>query len=331
MKDPLPTLELLAFTKVVDTGSVSSAAQALQVPRATIGRRLAVLERRLGRRLLRRTTRSHVLTEAGLALYPHARMVLDAAKRAEESMGPGDAGPLRGEVRVAVPAFVPPSFNAMVCDFLTRFPDVLLHVHLTNSVVDLRRDGYDLALRASRTLEPGLIARTLARDALVAVASPTYLATHGTPRSAKDLAKHRCLLDFAGNDLPQGYWPAGGSSRLHVDGVFFANSRTLLRDAATRGLGIAVLPMMEVRRLLDGGELVQVLPGSIAGELVVVIAHPEREFIPPQVRAFADALTRWAVAELAEVSPATPPRNGRPQASRPRKGKQGAPRRALDR
>lgn len=133
------------------------------------------------------------------------------------------------------------------------------------------------------------------------------------------------------DDLPQGYWPAGGSSRLHVDGVFFANSRTLLRDAATRGLGIAVLPMMEVRRLLDGGELVQVLPGSIAGELVVVIAHPEREFIPPQVRAFADALTRWAVAELAEVSPATPPRNGRPQASRPRKGKQGAPRRALDR
>jgi len=321
MREPLPTVELLAFTTVVDTGSVSSAAQALRVPRATIGRRLALLERRVGRRLLRRTTRSQVLTDAGLALYPHARMVLDAVKRAEESLAQED-GPLRGEIRVSVPAFVPSSFNAMVCEFLKSFPEVRLHVHLTNRVVDLRRDGYDLALRASRELEPGLIARTLARDALVAVASPTYLAEHGTPRSTRDLAKHRCLLDFAGNDLPQGYWPAGGSSRVHVDGVLFANSRTLLRDAATRDLGISVLPMMEVRRLLEGGELVQVLPGLIGGELLVVIAHPDREFVPPQVRAFADALTRWTVAELAAISPGALQPTGRSSVPRRRKGKQ---------
>ena len=321
MSEPLPTVELLAFTKVVDTGSVSSAAQALRVPRATIGRRLALLERRVGRRLLRRTTRSQVLTDAGSALYPHARMVLDAVKRAEESLGSQDDGPLRGEVRVSVPAFVPPSFNAIVCEFSKRFPEVRLHVHLTTRVVDLRRDGYDLALRASRELEPGLIARTLARDALVAVASPTYLAEHGTPRTTRDLAKHRCLLDFTGDDLPQGYWPGGGSRRVHVDGVLFANSRTLLRDAATRDLGIAVLPMMEVRRLIEGGELVHVLPGLIGGELLVVIAHPEREFVPPQVRAFADALTRWTVAELAAISPGASQPTGRSPVPRRRKGK----------
>lgn len=313
MKEPLPTVELLAFTTVVDAGSVSSAAQALRVPRATIGRRLALLERRVGRRLLRRTTRSQVLTEAGAVLYPHARMVLDAVKRAEESLRSEDDGPLRGEVRVSVPSFVPPSFSAMVREFMQRCPDVRLHVHLTNGVVDLRRDGYDLALRASRELEPGLIARTLARDELVAVASPAYLAKHGTPRTTRDLARHRCLLDFTGGDLPQAYWPASGSSQVHVDGVLFANSRTLLRDAAADGLGIAVLPMLDVRALLAGGALVQVLRGSISGELLIVIAHPDREFVPPQVRAFADALTAWAEAELAALSPG---------AARRRKGKQ---------
>lgn len=324
MKAPLPTVELLAFTQVVETGSVSSAALALRVPRATIGRRLAVLERRLGRRLLRRTTRSQVLTDAGSLLYPHARMVLDAVKRAEESLGAHDGGAVRGEVRVSVPAFLPPSFNAMACEFMKRFPEVRLHVHLTNRVVDLRRDGYDLALRVSRALEPGLIARTLARDRLVAVASPGYLAQHGTPRTTRDLAKHRCLMDFTDDELPQGYWPAGGSGQVHVDGVLFASSRSLLRAAAMAGLGIAVLPMMEVRPFLERGQLVHVLPGSIGGELVVVIAHPEREFVPPQVRAFADALTRWTVTELAALAPGASASTSRSAASRRQKGEQRA-------
>src|SRR5260370_41238374 len=126
MVDPIGAAALLAFTKVVDTGSVSRAAIELGVPRATLGRRLALLERRVGVRLLRRTTRSLVLTDAGATFYPHARMVLDAAARAEESLRSPDGGSVRGDLRVSVPVMAPPSFNAMVCEVLEGVPDVRL-------------------------------------------------------------------------------------------------------------------------------------------------------------------------------------------------------------
>jgi len=314
MADPLETAELLAFTKVVDAGSVSRAAIELGVPRATLGRRLALLEERVGVRLLRITTRSLVLTDAGSTFYPHARMVLDAAARAEESLRAPGGGSVRGDLRVSVPAMVPPSFNAMVCEFLRSYPDVRLHLHLTNRVVDLRREGYDLALRASQDLEPGVVARTLMRDSLVAVASPQYLSSHGIPRTKRDLVRHRCLIDFSG-DMPQHHWPVMRSGHVHVDGVLLANSRLVLRDAVLGGLGIAVLPMLEVRSLLARGDLVHVLPGVIGGELHVVVAFPERELVPPQVRAFADAMTKWAVAEIKELEEAArvgvPPKRGR--------------------
>src|ERR1043165_4186289 len=143
MTEPLETAELLAFSRAVEARSLSRAASELGVPRATLSRRLARLERRLGTRLLRRSTRSLLLTDAGEALYRHARIVLDAVEHAEASVRRTDQA-ARGDLRVSVPPMHNPSFYAMLCDFAARYPEVRLHVQASSHVVDLRRDGYDV-------------------------------------------------------------------------------------------------------------------------------------------------------------------------------------------
>ena len=187
MKDPVETAELLAFARVVEAKSLSRAAAELGVPRATIGRRLARLERRLGARLLRRTTRTLSLTDAGDVFYRHARIVLDAVNQAQASIRLKD-DVMRGDLRVSVPPIVDESFQAMITSFANEHPEVRMQIDFSTRLVDLLREGYDVALRASRELQPGLVARTVSRSMSIAVASPEYLARHGTPRTVRDLA-----------------------------------------------------------------------------------------------------------------------------------------------
>ncbi|HVZ34573.1 MAG TPA: LysR family transcriptional regulator, partial [Polyangiaceae bacterium] len=186
MTDPLETAELLAFAQTVDAKSLSRAASELGVPRATISRRLQRLEERLGTRLIRRSTRSLLLTDSGEALYRHARIVLAAVERAEASVRQTDQA-VRGELRVSVPPMLGESFHELMIGFSERYPEVKLEVHASSAIVDLRRDGYDVAIRAASEIEPGLIARTLARAPVVACAAPAYLERHGTPRSRREL------------------------------------------------------------------------------------------------------------------------------------------------
>ncbi|MET0595277.1 MAG: LysR family transcriptional regulator [Polyangiaceae bacterium] len=296
MADPLETAELLAFTKTVESQSVSRAAEELRVPRATVSRRLARLEERLGARLLRRTTRSLRLTDAGEALYRHARIALDAVTQAEASVR-ADHDAVRGDLRVSVPPLSSPSFNEMVCDFVRKYPEVRLQVHATSKYIDLQRDGYDLALRASTAMQPGLVARPIMRDPVLAVASPAYLARRGLPKTRKDVAQHDCLLAFERGELPQTHWPLGGGRKMHVTGHLCTNDINMLRDAAVAGLGIALLPYFLVEDMINQGKLVHVLGEVIRLETMVAIVYPERELVPPQVRLFIEAIAAWATKE----------------------------------
>jgi DNA-binding transcriptional LysR family regulator len=293
MLDLVETSELLAFTRAVEAKSLSRAAAELGAPRATIGRRLARLEERLGVRLLRRTTRALALTDAGEAFYRHARIVLDAVEQAEASVRNSDTV-VRGTLRVATPPMLDPSFNALVCDFARAYPEVQMHVDASSRYVDLQREGYDVALRAGSELEPGLVARTVARTSAVAVAAPAYLATHGTPKTVRDLRAHKCLVGFTKGALPQTHWPKAGGGKISVEGSFVSNDITLLMDAAVRGLGIAVLPMLVVGVQLQRGALVRVLPELIHADSRVSVVYQEKELMPPQVRAFIDVLVTWA-------------------------------------
>ena len=303
MTDPLETAEIAAFARAVEARSLSRAAAELGVPRATLSRRLARLERRLGVRLLRRTTRSLALTDAGESFYHHSRSVLEAVRTAEESVRRVDDA-VRGALRVSVPPLLPPSFRELVCDFMVRYPEVKLSVHASSRHVDLRRDGYDVALRAtSGALEPGLIARRLAREPVLCVAAPTYLGAHGAPRTRRELARHRCLMGFSRGELPESDWRFASGGALHVDGVFHSNEIELLRTAAVRGLGIAYLPLTAVFADLERGALLPVLPKILRGDAVIALVHLEREFVPPVLRAFIDAVVEWAPRELGRAMP----------------------------
>lgn len=280
--------ELLAFTRAVDARSLTRAAAELGVPRATVGKRLARLEQRLGVRLLRRTTRSLTLTEAGETFYRHARIVLDTVRQAEASIArPG--GVVAGELRVSVPPMTGAPFLDLIADFVEAHPEVRLLVSFSSRFVDLQREAFDVALRATDRLEPGLIARTVARTSLVAIASPAYLAEHGTPRKLADLPRHRCLMGFARGELPQTHW-----KKTALGGAFFSNSGELLCRLAARGQGIALVPAVVAGPYLKRGDVVPVMPKLLRVEGRMALVYPDRELVPPQVRAFLS----WMAARL---------------------------------
>ncbi len=292
MKEPLETAEILAFVQTVEARSLTRAARTLGVPRATLGRRLARLEERLGARLLRRTTRRMALTDEGEAFLHEARVVLDATRRAEAVVGRG-ARELRGVVRVTAPPTVREDFLDLFCAFAAANPAVTLQVYLTTEHVDLVRDGYDVALRAGARLPPGLMARVLVRTERWAVAAPAYIAKHGLPRNARELARHRCLAGFVGGVAPESHWRLSGRS-VRMQPTFTSNSMELLRQAALRGLGIAMLPNALVKDLVAEGALVRVLEGALGDDARMAIVYPEKEMLAPQVRAFIDFVAEGA-------------------------------------
>jgi DNA-binding transcriptional LysR family regulator len=301
MQEPLETAELLAFAKIVESKSLSRAAIALRVPRATISRRLARLEERLGVRLLRRTTRSMVITDAGEALYGHAKVVLDALAKAEESLRHRD-GKIRGDLRISMLPIRSEAFSAMLLDFMRNHPEVRLYIHASTRHVDLRRDPYDVAIRGtSGPIEPGLIARVLYKSELLAVASPEYLAARGRPKGPRDLAGHRCLLGFARGESPMTHWPAKGLKPIPIEGALYCNDLLLLVDACLDGQGIAMVPAEVVTAHLASRELVRVLPKVLTAPLQISLIYPERELTPPQVRAFIDTFAAWAAANLGKA------------------------------
>ncbi len=223
ISEPVETAELLAFARTIEAKSIAQAALELGIPRATLSRRLARLEERLGTRLIRRNSRSLSPTDAGKNFYRHARVALDAVAQAEASVRMASEA-MRGDLRVTVPAMgvtrgAEESFHQLVTSFLAKHPDVRLQVEFSTRVADLQREGYDVALRAAYELQPGLVARTIARDKVIAVASPEYLAQNGTPSAVKDLRSHRCLTCFARGEHPQATWPTGDGGHAYRERV----------------------------------------------------------------------------------------------------------------
>lgn len=293
------TSELIAFTKTVDAKSLSRAAAELGIPRATVSRRIAQLEKKLNARLLLRTTRSLVLTEPGSIFYKEAIIALEAIRQAEQSVS-RIGGHLRGDLRVSIPPGMKKSFRAMLCEFIAQHPMLRVHIHTSSHHVDLRSGGYDVALRASTHMQPGLIARTLFRDPVIAVASPGYLSGVGFPVTQHDLKEHQCLVGLSRGELPDMYWPLLSGDRVKVEGTFFTDDISLLCEAALNSRGIALLPEELIHEHLQQGALLPVLKDIIGTEMQIALVYPDRHFLLPQVRAFIDAVVIWVDSELGD-------------------------------
>jgi DNA-binding transcriptional LysR family regulator len=274
------------FTAIVDAGSISGASRVLEIPRATLSRRMSALEAELGVRLIHRETRRLVLTPAGEELYSRAQRVVADTEAAWASVRACDDVP-RGPLRVSVADSRIAQADLFV-EFARDHPEVRLEVSVTPRHVDLVAEGIDVAVRIGTVNGESLVARRLWSTRSFPVASPEYLERRGTPRRPNELAKHDCIVGFAGEQTPQRTWPRLDGGSVPV-GVRFASSGIDLRIAAAeRGLGIALLPQLPIAEQLRDGRLVPVLDGVVGLEIPMSLVFAEREFMPPRMRLFID-------------------------------------------
>jgi DNA-binding transcriptional LysR family regulator len=305
------------FARVVEAEGFSAAARQLGLSKSAVSKQVARLEDRLGARLLNRTTRRLSLTEVGAAFYERCARILAEAEAAERAVTRLQAEP-RGTLRVNAPMsfgvrHVAPAIPA----FVARYPDVSVDISLTDRLVDLVDEGYDLAIRIANLPDSSLVARRLAPARFVVCASPDYLARHGAPAQPRDLARHNCLTySYAAVGDEWRLRGPDGEVRVRVTGTVRANNGDVLRAAALGGLGIVVMPTFLVGDALRSGALASVLPDYRVRETAIHAVYPHGRHLSAKVRAFVDFLVErfgpqpyWDAAQYqeSEVCDAPPP------------------------
>lgn len=278
--------DALIFTRVVECHSFTLAAQGLAMQKSTVSRRIALLEERLGVRLLNRTTRKLRLTEVGQAYYERCRQIMLDFAEAEQAVMQLQSEP-SGLLRISAPIEFGQLFLGRVLgDFMRQYPQITAEVELTSRHVDPVEEGVDIAILVGQPQDSTLIARKVYETSRRLYASPDYLARHGIPTCVAELVGHRAIL------LPRDstrYWPLAGES-ITCHSVLSCNNITFAREAAMAGAGIAGLPIMICETAVMAGQLVELLPEARlpAGELYAV--YPSRRFQAMKVKTFLDFL-----------------------------------------
>ncbi|WP_339461099.1 LysR family transcriptional regulator [Pseudomonas sp. EA_105y_Pfl2_R69] len=278
------------FVEVVERGSQTAAAEALEMSRAMVSRYLAELEGWVGARLLHRTTRKLSLTGAGEQLLGQCREMLAVAEAMQGvSQGRNDAP--RGNLRIACSqSFAQAWLVHALNDFTDLHPQVSVDLLVGSQAVNLVEARIDLALRITNQLDPNLIARQLAVCRSLVCASPAYLAKHGTPLRPEDLAQHNCLsYAYFGRSIWE-FTRAGEPHAVAVSGNLSANESMVLLEAALAGGGISLQPRYSVSAHLRSGALVQLLPDYEPQQLGIHALYGTRRQMPPALRALLDFL-----------------------------------------
>ena len=281
-------LAMEAFVRVVDAGSFSAAAQQWGRSKAVVSKYVNALEDHLGVALLRRTTRSLSLTDAGRAYRERCADVLGEIEALEASLREGIAAP-RGPLRVtAPPGFASHYLGLMTKAFLARYPEVTIDLDLTHRMVDLVEEHIDVAIRVTDPQDSSLVARRLAPAPIIAVAAPSYLQRKGTPKRPSDLRHHDCLVDT--NFRDQQRWrfrTKHKSETITVRGPLRINHPDAIAGMAAAGLA---------KPALQAGHLREVLKGSVALHWSILAVYPRRRYLPLRVRAYVDHLAQGLAA-----------------------------------
>jgi DNA-binding transcriptional LysR family regulator len=287
--DRLDTLQL--FTRIVEQNSFSRAADLLGIPRATATHAIKALETRLGTRLLERTTRHVRPTLDGQAYYERCVQVLTDLDDAEAVFRQGASSP-RGVLRVdmsgthATRVVLP-----RIHEFHALYPDVELVLSSGDRLVDLVREGVDCVIRAGAPRDQSLVARRLALMPQAIVASPDYLAAHGTPRHPDELAAHQVVGFFASSgalDYPLELDVDGAARRFDLPGWLSVNDAENYVLGALRGCGLIQVPRFHVEQELADGRLVEVLGAWRSPDFPLSALYPYRRQLSPRLRVFVD-------------------------------------------
>ena len=286
----LELMDLRAFARIADLGSISSAARALRMPKSSVSRSLVRLEGAVGAVLIERSTRHLRMTDAGLLLQRHARRILDDVGEAEDAIG-GLIGQPRGDLRVSVPfTFATGPLANVLPAFLERYPEVRVFLTIDNRVVDLLAEDYDVAIRIGPLPDSDLIARRLTALDLWPCASPAYLSGHDAIVRPADLAAHRIIGHQAGKEVWAFRLRGGASIEVEVEALAVAPEPDLVRTMLLAGAGIGILPYFHAAAALASGALVRVLPDYEHRSVDVHALYPSHRSLSAKVRVFIDAL-----------------------------------------
>ncbi len=287
--------DLNLFVRIAQLRSISAAARDLGFTPAVASARLAALEKKLGARLLHRTTRQATLTEDGLAFLPHAENVVLAAEVARAALGREQAAP-RGTLRVAAPAsFARMHIVPSLPEFCRHYPELALDLRISDSIVDLVEGAFDVAVRYAELSDSTFVARRLAPDKRVLVASPAYIERRGRPKSPDDLSDHDCLV-VGTLDLWTFQGTEGELIEKRISPGLRINDGVAVRDAACAGLGIALMATWCAAEELRSGALVPALPEYPLDSTQTLWAlYPSSRELAPKVRVFID----WLVERFA--------------------------------
>lgn len=278
--------DLRTFVELADAGGVTAASRRLGISKSMVSRRLARLEAELSVQLLARTTRGAALTEAGATFRDYAARVVADIDIAKETILP--AGELRGRLRVAAPlSFGPTHFAPILGEMARRHPELHIHASYTDRFVDLIAEGYDCAIRVGKLPDSNLIARKIGPIHAKYVATPDYIAKHGSPQTPEELVTHQALMQ--GTET----WPALDGDKviaIKPTGRFKADNGVALVAAALSGIGIAVLPVELIRAHLESGALVPVMERYPVPEHAIYVVRPPGQHPLRKIRVLTEML-----------------------------------------
>jgi DNA-binding transcriptional LysR family regulator len=279
--------DIQAFVTVADAGGLSAAAQRLGTSKSIVSRRLARLEKALGTTLLTRSTRGAALTEAGATFREHAVRIAAESDAARDALS--SDGTVRGRLRVALPlSFGATHFAPVLAQLAAKYPELEIQASFSDRNVDLVSEGFDAAIRLGVLTDSSLVARRIAPFGGKLVASPDYLAKHGTPRTVDELLEHATINRI--NDT----WPLihdGKSITVHPRNTrFTADNGAALVPAALAGLGIALLPNFLIHDHVASGALVAIMADHPMPEAGIYVVRPPGGSAPCKVRVLIDIM-----------------------------------------
>lgn len=283
-----------AFCAVAQLQRFRAAAAKLGLSPAMTSKHVADLEARLGARLLTRNSRHVSLTEEGRAYFLQASRLLADLDELEASVS-RRSGRIAGVIRLSAPGWMAnDAFAALLAAFRQEHPEVLFELDFSARRVNLIEENFDLALRVSQALDPGLIAKPLYDITFHMCASPAYLARRGTPRTIEDFAGHAHLV-YPGFPNPFAFLPAAQAKRAPaLTPAIVCENEIFLRKAALEGMGVVVMPRWLVADDLDSGALVELLPEERLPAVKLHGVYSDRRLMPARLRVFLDFLARNA-------------------------------------
>ena len=281
------------FVRVVESGSFSAVARELGVGQPAVSKQITALESHLGAQLLRRTSRSLSLTEAGQDFYESAVRLIDDLEAAESRVGRGQNAP-SGLIRVTVaPVFGRLYIVPRLQEFFGRYPEIIVELVVTDRVVNLVEEGIDLAVHNGELRDSSLIVKTITTTPVITVASPGYLEAHGEPAKPSELDGHRCII-FApqGAPRPWGFKGKFGDIDYQPKGNFRTNDAEQIRTAVLSDLGLAHAPGWLFAPEIASHAVRLVLGDYEPTPLSISAVHPAGRRLPTKVKVFIDFLAK---------------------------------------